>query len=129
MGDLKKKRFEPSQPFALALSKDAFDQCLNFAGGDERLQRYLRGESIPLEEGEAAALNCRGPKPAGSAARCSSTPEPAGNAARCSSTLKSAGNTASGGWYLVLADGCPLGFGKLAGHILKNKYPAGWRRN
>ena len=116
MGDLKKKRFEPSQPFALALSKDAFDQCLNFAGGDERLQRYLRGESIPLEEGEAAALNCRGPKPAGSAARCSST-------------LKSAGNTASGGWYLVLADGCPLGFGKLAGHILKNKYPAGWRRN
>lgn len=129
MGDLKKKRFEPSQPFALALSKDAFDQCLNFAGGDERLRRYLRGESIPLEEGEAAALNCRGPKPAGSAARCSSTPEPAGNAARCSSTLKSAGNTASGGWYLVLADGCPLGFGKLAGHILKNKYPAGWRRN
>lgn len=116
MGDLKKKRFEPSQPFALALSKDAFDQCLNFAGGDERLQRYLRGESIPLEEGEAAALNCRGP-------------ESAGNAARCSSTLKPAGNTASGGWYLVLADGCPLGFGKLAGHILKNKYPAGWRRN
>lgn len=116
MGDLKKKRFEPSQPFALALSKDAFDQCLNFAGGDERLQRYLRGESIPLEEGEAAALNCRGPEPAGSAARCSSTLEPAGN-------------TASGGWYLVLADGCPLGFGKLAGHILKNKYPAGWRRN
>lgn len=89
MGDLKKKRFEPSQPFALALSKDAFDQCLNFAGGDERLQRYLRGESIPLE----------------------------------------GGNAASGGWYLVLADGCPLGFGKLAGHILKNKYPAGWRRN
>lgn len=116
MGDLKKKRFEPSQPFALALSKDAFDQCLNFAGGDERLQRYLRGESIPLEEGEAAALNCRGP-------------EPAGNAARCSSTLKPAGGAASGGWYLVLADGCPLGFGKLAGHILKNKYPAGWRRN
>lgn len=142
MGDLKKKRFEPSQPFALALSKDAFDQCLNFAGGDERLQRYLRGESIPLEEGEAAALNCRGPEPAGNAARCSSTLEPtgsaarcsstlesAGNAARCSSTLKPAGSAASGGWYLVLADGCPLGFGKLAGHILKNKYPAGWRRN
>lgn len=116
MGDLKKKRFEPSQPFALALSKDAFDQCLNFAGGDERLRRYLRGESIPLEGGEAAALNCRGPEPAGNAARGGSTPEPAGSAA-------------SGGWYLVLADGCPLGFGKLAGHILKNKYPAGWRRN
>lgn len=129
MGDLKKKRFEPSQPFALALSKDAFDQCLNFAGGDERLRRYLRGESIPLEEGEAAALNCRGPEPAGSAARCSSIPEPAGNAARCSSTLKPTRRAASGGWYLVLADGCPLGFGKLAGHILKNKYPAGWRRN
>ena len=31
------------------------------------------------------------------------------------------------GWYLVCVDGYPLGFGKLAGQILKNKYLPGWR--
>ena len=31
------------------------------------------------------------------------------------------------GWYLVCVDGYPLGFGKLASQILKNKYLPGWR--
>lgn len=31
------------------------------------------------------------------------------------------------GWQLVCVDGYPLGWGKLAGGILKNKYYAGWR--
>ena len=31
------------------------------------------------------------------------------------------------GWYLVCADGYPLGWGKLTGNVLKNKLPAGWR--
>ena len=31
------------------------------------------------------------------------------------------------GWYLVCVDGFPLGFGKLAGQTLKNKYLPGWR--
>lgn len=31
------------------------------------------------------------------------------------------------GWYLVCVDGYPLGFGKLAGGTLKNKYLPGWR--
>ena len=31
------------------------------------------------------------------------------------------------GWYLVCVDGYPLGFGKLAGQVLKNKYLPGWR--
>ena len=29
--------------------------------------------------------------------------------------------------YLVCVDGYPLGFGKLAGQVLKNKYLPGWR--
>lgn len=89
MGDLKKKRFEPSQPFALVLSKDTFDSCLSFPKDDERLEKYLKGESIDVSDRE----------------------------------------TKGNGWYLLLADGYPLGFGKLAGQILKNKYPASWRRN
>ena len=31
------------------------------------------------------------------------------------------------GWYLVCVDGYPLGFGKLGGQMLKNKYLPGWR--
>lgn len=31
------------------------------------------------------------------------------------------------GWYLVCVDSYPLGWGKLAGGILKNKYLPGWR--
>ena len=31
------------------------------------------------------------------------------------------------GWQLVCAGAYPLGFGKLSGGILKNKYYAGWR--
>lgn len=32
------------------------------------------------------------------------------------------------GWYLVCVDGFPLGFGKLKGQVLKNKYLPGWRK-
>lgn len=31
------------------------------------------------------------------------------------------------GWYLVCTDGYALGWGKVSGNLLKNKYPAGWR--
>ena len=31
------------------------------------------------------------------------------------------------GWYLFCVDGYPLGWGKLAGGTLKNKYLPGWR--
>ena len=33
------------------------------------------------------------------------------------------------GWYLVTAEGCSIGWGKLAGNILKNHYPKGLRKN
>ena len=33
------------------------------------------------------------------------------------------------GWYLVAVDGYSIGWGKLAGGILKNHYPKGLRKN
>lgn len=33
------------------------------------------------------------------------------------------------GWYLVTADGYPLGWGKLAGGLMKNHYPKGLRKS
>ena len=50
MGEFKKKRFEPSQPFALALRAQDFDQLLDFPADDERLQRYLRGETLDVSD-------------------------------------------------------------------------------
>lgn len=49
-GRIQKKRFEPSQPFALALRAQDFDQVLDFPADDERLQRYLRGETLDVSD-------------------------------------------------------------------------------
>ena len=90
LGTLKKNRFEPSEPLALALSQDQFPAILNLSSEEERVTRYLRGETLLIEDGEAKVKK---------------------------------------GWQLVCVDGHPLGFGKLVNQTLKNKYPAGWRRN
>ena len=92
MGEFKKKRFEPSQPFALALHAQDFDQILDFPADDERLSRYLRGETLDVSD-------------------------------------LIAGEKKRKGWQLVMVAGHPLGFGKLVNNNLKNKYPAGWRKN
>ena len=92
MGEFKKKRFEPSQPFALALHGQDFDQVLDFPADDERLSRYLRGETLDVSD-------------------------------------LIAGEKKRKVWQLVMVAGHPLGFGKLVNNNLKNKYPAGWRKN
>lgn len=88
LGDLKKNRFEPSQPLALALHKGDAEAVISLPVSDERLTRYLKGETLLIEQNEAAHTK---------------------------------------GWHLLCADGYPIGFGKLVGQTLKNKYPAGWR--
>ena len=54
LGDLKKNRFEPSQPFALALHKGEACACISLPVTDPRLTRYLKGETLTIEPGEAA---------------------------------------------------------------------------
>lgn len=88
LGELKKKRFEPSQALAMYLSRDTYRKILDLPSSDERVIKYLKGETLDVED-----LTDPGDK----------------------------------GWYLVCVDGYPLGFGKLAGQTLKNKYLPGWR--
>ena len=52
VGTLKKGRFEPSQALAMALSPGTFEDCISFNRGDDRVIRYLKGETISLNEGE-----------------------------------------------------------------------------
>ena len=66
--------------------------CIAFPADDERLSRYLRGETLDVSD-------------------------------------LIAGEKKRKGWQLVMVAGHPLGFGKLVNNNLKNKYPAGWRKN
>ncbi len=88
LGDMKKNRFEPSQSLAMCLKKEEYKNTVNLPVDDERVVKYLKGETIEVDD-------------------------------LVSSKAK--------GWQLVLVNGYPLGWGKLANGTLKNKYLPGWR--
>lgn len=52
MGELKKNRFEPSQQLAMVLREGEYPAVLSLSSEDERIDRYLRGETILVENGE-----------------------------------------------------------------------------
>lgn len=54
LGDIKKNRFEPSQPLALAIRKGEAASCISLSVNDERITRYLKGETLNIEPQEAA---------------------------------------------------------------------------
>ena len=70
------------------LLKEDYKKTLSLSVDDDRVNRYLKGETIDVDD-------------------------------LVSEKAK--------GWHLVLVDGYPLGWGKLAGGTLKNKYLPGWR--
>ena len=52
MGDMKKNRFEPSQSLAMFLHENEFPNTICLPVGDDRVIRYLKGETIELSESE-----------------------------------------------------------------------------
>ncbi|MBE5936255.1 MAG: SAM-dependent methyltransferase [Lachnospiraceae bacterium] len=92
MGEIKTKRFEPSQALASALSKDSYDNYIDLKLEEPEVIKYLKGETVELNK-EQMERN---------------------------SHLKN-------GWGLVCVDGFALGFVKVIGSTLKNKYLPGWR--
>ena len=52
LGEIKKKRFEPSQSLALAITSEAFDNVIDFHRDDPRVKRYLKGETLVLDAPE-----------------------------------------------------------------------------
>ena len=50
MGELKKKRFEPSQALAMNLKKEEYRYILDLPASDERVIRYLKGETLDVED-------------------------------------------------------------------------------
>lgn len=53
-GSIRNGRFEPSQALAMTLSQDTFPDSISFSWEDERVIRYLKGETIVLTEREGA---------------------------------------------------------------------------
>lgn len=53
-GTYKKGRFEPSQQLAMLLDRNSFRQVLDLSAQDERVIRYLKGETIALTDQESA---------------------------------------------------------------------------
>ncbi|MGN0364267.1 MAG: RsmB/NOP family class I SAM-dependent RNA methyltransferase [Bilifractor sp.] len=49
LGEWKKNRFEPSQPLAMAESSDTFSRVFRMRPEDERIMRYLHGETIETD--------------------------------------------------------------------------------
>ena len=50
LGELKKKRFEPSQAFAMSLKREEYAKILNLSVQDERVIKYLKGETLDVED-------------------------------------------------------------------------------
>ncbi len=50
LGECKKRRFEPSQALAMALKKEQYDKCIDFSVDDPRVIKYLKGETLEVED-------------------------------------------------------------------------------
>ncbi len=50
LGELKKKRFEPSQALAMNLKKEEYGRIIDLSAEDERVIRYLKGETLDVED-------------------------------------------------------------------------------
>ncbi len=65
LGELKTKRFEPSQALAMALTKEQAKLTVDFAPDSPELARYMRGESFNVECTDGWALVCTDGYPLG----------------------------------------------------------------
>ncbi len=50
LGELKKNRFEPSQALAMCLKKEEYKKVLDFSVEDDRIRRYLKGETLEVDD-------------------------------------------------------------------------------
>lgn len=58
LGEVKKNRFEPSQALAMALKMNEYNQSVSLPAEDQRVVRYLKGETIELEGENGIVLLC-----------------------------------------------------------------------
>lgn len=120
LGEMKGKHFEPSQALAMSLRREDFAAPLDFSLEDERVFRYLKGETLDVEDKEASEGAEDAPEElSGSQIKKKKSGQ--------KKKEKDKDKDKAGSWRLVCVDGFPLGWGKLSNGMLKNKYYPGWR--
>ncbi len=50
LGECKKNHFEPSQALAMSLKMEDYKHCINLSVEDERVIKYLKGETLDVED-------------------------------------------------------------------------------
>ncbi len=50
LGEVKKNRFEPGQSLAMYLRMKDYDNCISLSADDNRIIKYLKGETIEVDE-------------------------------------------------------------------------------
>lgn len=101
------RQFDPAHAWLLTLTADDFRYSLRLQAGDPMLARYLRAETLVLDEGQV--ITSRGVDKA-EAGELQDEPS-------------------AGAFLAVCLDEFPVGWAKMAAaNQLKNLYPPGWRR-
>ena len=121
-GELKGGEFKMSHRLALTLRPEDFVYCVELANGSDALERYLRGETVIIEDGtvvNGGTEQGRVPevrvKAYGEYVRNAAVAEERLSAPCCVAVSES-------GRSFV------LGLGGISGGTVKNLYPKGWRR-
>ncbi len=58
LGEIKKNRFEPSQSLAMSINSSDFNNIINLSSDDDRVNKYLKGETIEADGNNGWALIC-----------------------------------------------------------------------
>ena len=58
LGEIKKNRFEPSQSLAMSIKASDFKNVINLTSDDDRVNKYLKGETIEADGDNGWALVC-----------------------------------------------------------------------
>lgn len=58
LGEVKKNRFEPSQSLAMSLSSSDYSNIVNLSSDDDRVNKYLKGETVEAEGKNGWVLVC-----------------------------------------------------------------------
>lgn len=116
LGRIHFDRFEPSQALAMQLKMEEWDFPINFSIKDERVIRYLKGESLEISEEENPLKQFKNEN-----IKVENNKKEKNK--KKIKVIKNENDT----YRLFCVDGFPLGFVKQSGLRLKNKYYPGWR--
>ena len=58
LGEVKKNRFEPSQSLAMSLKSSDYSNIINLSSSDDRVNKYLKGETIEADGKNGWVLVC-----------------------------------------------------------------------